>query len=1342
MDPVNKEITPEEIRAIRLDLGLSQAEAGELLGGGPRAFTKYETGVVKPSAAAVTLLRLLESNPDVAAKIKGATSRPMAAAVGTSPFEVTGEHIAALNEHTLPMLLRRLLSVEALANGLPGDGIHVASNVTAPDGGEDGRIAWEGHAGHTDFLPSRRNQFQLKAGKILPARAGKDVLTKAGEVKDMVRPVLESGGHYIMFCAHCYTKQDIEIREARIRKTLRDAGMVIDDGQIQFRDADQIADWANRYPSVAVWVKEQTQPGTIGPFRSWLHWAGRNEHERSPLVEDERLPALRARLCEVAAEPHGIVRVVGPSGIGKTRLVLEALSPSKAGGSFLSDIVLYVDESEADTAAINSIVQIQADMKARALVIVDRCPPESHETLVGMVSRSSSCLSLVTIDNEIPSGTLDRTTVKLDEAMGSVIEAVINQALPGLPTEDQRRLIHFSKGFPGIAIRIAQAWAENVPIAHATDENFVESFVLGRRQQERELTLKSARLLATFRLVGLEHPADGQLDEIAAQGRNLTAADFRGGLEALVDQGVAQRRGNLVILEPKPVAIRLAESQWREWNAGKWDEILAGGTSANLKVSAARQLSLLDTTDISKDVVAHVCRPGGPFDGFGGIAGTGHASVLSFLSEIDARIVVDQIERSLGNVGDLSGVKGDTRRHLVWALEKIAFRRDTFEDGARLLLRLAVAENEQYIGNNATGQFKALFPMFLGNTAADGELRFSVLDEATDTDDPTQRSIVADALVAGVETDHFSRTVGAEIHGSRPALESWRPATKEEVVDYINGCVRRLAAFAERSDEVGLTARAELGRHLRSLVSHGFIDTVEEVIGLVGSVAGPWTEAMESLGHFLEYDASETDTEVIGRVHNLIADLQPQEWESRVRYLVTEMPWDFPCGEKVDFETRDELQADAVHGLAVEIVEQPAILEGLLPQISRGQQRMATVFGRSIAISAASPLDWLGPIIQAVMEIPEGERNFDLLSGYAAGIGDDHPDVVSDIKRQAAQSSDLAAALPLICWRVGITPSDIELAVAALHAGLLDPWRLAQWGSGRALDRVPAPAVEVLLDAMLDHSAEAFGVGMDLMGMYAHGAPGRLDKLRPQIRKSAENPSRWALSRRAPMAIHHFEKIMSWMLEKGRQDQDACATALALARALVHITKGDNEQFVKPVLPLLLSGFPEIVWPLVGQAIVSDQTRAWHFEYILGNRASPEREEEPAILSLPEDTLFAWCHAHPDEAPAFAAAILPILMPHNADSQEYLLHPTIVRLFEEFGDREDVLQTVTRNIWTFSGWGSPADYYALYQEPLKPLRDHPRGQVRRWAVRTLRSLNATTEGIRSEDAEREAQWSI
>ena len=64
-------IAPDEIRALRKRLRLSQVEAGELLGGGPRAFAKYEAGSLRPAASLVTLLRLLEANPGALATLRG-----------------------------------------------------------------------------------------------------------------------------------------------------------------------------------------------------------------------------------------------------------------------------------------------------------------------------------------------------------------------------------------------------------------------------------------------------------------------------------------------------------------------------------------------------------------------------------------------------------------------------------------------------------------------------------------------------------------------------------------------------------------------------------------------------------------------------------------------------------------------------------------------------------------------------------------------------------------------------------------------------------------------------------------------------------------------------------------------------------------------------------------------------------------------------------------------------------------------------------------------------------------------------------------------------------------------
>ena len=1022
------EITPEEIRSVREGLGLTQVEAGELLGGGPRAFTKYEAGTVKPAAAVINLLRLLEANPAAITVLGGrSVSRPMTAA-GTLPFEVTGEHVAVLTERTLPQLLRRLLSAEAQAQGLPAAGIHVAASIHTADGGEDGRIEWTGGPDRTRFLPSRLCQFQSKAGSIGPKTAGRGVLTRQGAVKDMVRSALEAGGCYIMLCGHSYVQRQIEERERLIRETLRCAGLTIDDRQVDFRDADQIAAWANHHPPVAIWVKERTQPGTIGPFHSWSHWAGRAEHDGSPWVEDERLPGLRAWLREQLTEPRSVCRIVGPSGIGKSRLTLEALGPTEeddAAGRFLGDLMLYAVESEAGSEAINGVVQTLADDEQRAVVVVDRCAPETHRILAGMVLRKSSRLSLVTIDDEVPSGALDKTTYKVQEAPSSVTEAIVKQVLPGLPYEDQRRLERFSRGFPKIAVLVAQAWTESRPIAHAMDDDLVDAFILGRKPQERNLLLESAALLATFGLVNVEHPDGDQLGEIAARGRGLDAADLRAAVQRLIDRGAAQRRGRAVILQPRPIAMKLAERRWREWSREEWDVVLAGDASPELKVLAARQLAWINTTEAAPTVVQHVCRFGGPFDGVEGISRTDHAEVLSALAEVDPETVAGQIERCLDDVEDPSTVEGDARHHLVWALEKIAFHPDSFEDGARLLLRLAVAENET-CGNNATGQFKDLFPLLLGNTATDGDARLSVLDEAAETDDPRQRVIVVEALIAGSGMDNFSRFLGPESHGSRPALESWRPATDKEAAGYVYGCATRLAEFAARDDEAGRNARAGLGRNLRGLAGSGFIDTVETVVRQVGAAAGYWPEALEGLGHFLTYDAGRTDQEAASRVRTLIAELTPESLESRVRYLVTEMPWDYPCDEDLDFETRGRRRVEAVRTLAVELVRRPALLEGVLPQLSRGEQRMTYAFGAALADLADSPLNWLEPIILAVVETPEGECNYDLLSGYVTGIAEKHPDIAEALKQRAAQSPELAPTLPLICWRLGITASDVE----------------------------------------------------------------------------------------------------------------------------------------------------------------------------------------------------------------------------------------------------------------------------------------------------------------------------
>lgn len=53
------------LRAIRKKLGLKQAEAGRLFGGGINAFSEYERGKTQPHKSTVLLLRLLDKHPEL-----------------------------------------------------------------------------------------------------------------------------------------------------------------------------------------------------------------------------------------------------------------------------------------------------------------------------------------------------------------------------------------------------------------------------------------------------------------------------------------------------------------------------------------------------------------------------------------------------------------------------------------------------------------------------------------------------------------------------------------------------------------------------------------------------------------------------------------------------------------------------------------------------------------------------------------------------------------------------------------------------------------------------------------------------------------------------------------------------------------------------------------------------------------------------------------------------------------------------------------------------------------------------------------------------------------------------
>lgn len=59
-----------EMRDIRKKLGLKQAEAGKLFGGGVSAFSEYERGKTQPHKSTILLLKLLNKHPELLDEVR------------------------------------------------------------------------------------------------------------------------------------------------------------------------------------------------------------------------------------------------------------------------------------------------------------------------------------------------------------------------------------------------------------------------------------------------------------------------------------------------------------------------------------------------------------------------------------------------------------------------------------------------------------------------------------------------------------------------------------------------------------------------------------------------------------------------------------------------------------------------------------------------------------------------------------------------------------------------------------------------------------------------------------------------------------------------------------------------------------------------------------------------------------------------------------------------------------------------------------------------------------------------------------------------------------------------
>ena len=281
--------------------------------------------------------------------------------------------------------------------------------------------------------------------------------------------ILKAGGSYVMALGgENLPDPGVQERQGAVMAKAVEMGLVAagDGGRIRVYDANLIARWATLYPALAVHpILQGRQLGVIDIDR----WKESFVHRYLYSPDETRqgqIDALRASMLG-----HGPidVRLQGESGIGKTRLALEALDDSR-----LRHLVAYIDD---DSRTGGGLIESLIDQGRHAIVVVDECPAERHIKLAAKLT-SNPGVRLVTI-GDVGSSRSSGPILGLEALGADAMEGLIESSFPGMNDVARRFVVDHSNGAPGFAIWLAGA-VERTPDAQAADmigRDDIEQFI-------------------------------------------------------------------------------------------------------------------------------------------------------------------------------------------------------------------------------------------------------------------------------------------------------------------------------------------------------------------------------------------------------------------------------------------------------------------------------------------------------------------------------------------------------------------------------------------------------------------------------------------------------------------------------------------------------------------------------------------------------------------------------------------------------------------------------------------------------------------------------------------------
>lgn len=1251
--------------------------------------------------------------------------------VQMSVYNLQADDLKNLGQYRAVELVRRLLWAESSRVGISRNLLEVPDCINVGDGGLDSVIE-DAKPSSEDVIPSGPSGLQIKSSDLEPAECKKELhqhRSRQNPLKPEIKRLLDKDGIYILVLFADITYPMKRRREEAVREELRRMGYT--SPKIRIYTLNQIMSFVERFPSLVAWLKGY--PSECLPYDKWAE----NRDVSSPkvFVYDEQRTSIAMEIGEKIRNPEGgktpIFRITGLSGLGKTRLAFETLSPDD-----LRNKTIYVRaKSFMNSTLLNTLLM---DENLEATIVADECSLDNHDYLVRYFSQKGSRLALITISHEIGDVPIPTLQYRLEPLSKDAIKELLSKEIMGLPPDVIERLTDFADGYPRIAMLLAENYLTGATsredILALNDEALINKLIAGELDLGSDWFRKTKKVLMGLSLlekVGFE----GEVSPEAKWVAGLVNVDWNEFQEVVRKQ---QQRGIIqgeyyIYVTPFILAVHLVREWWKAH--GKKDDLgsLIGSMPQDFRQDMMNRFfsrfPFITSTEPGRILVKKLLSKQGIFAD-GSLLKTANGSQLFLrLTEANPGSSINCLKRTMGTWNKEQLLEFRTgRRQIVWALERIVVWRELFPDAARLLLALGEAENESY-ANNASGVFADLFSPAWGRispTEAPPRERFPILLEAINSDSAERKKLALRAFRRALQWGGFHRIVGAEYQGARAPAELWTPNTFKEIFDYLKivweYLNENLIRFDEeiRDEAVGILLQSARGI---ASISPSLSEMVVQTFRKLSSY--PWMDKnrlLEAVSRITHYDSKKMPESTLEGWIKLRGELTDSSFSGLLRRFVgMELLEDYYH----DGESYDTRWVESkVRGLGEKAMEDPSLLEPEYSWLITEQAKRGHLFGYELG-----KLDAEFSLLEKLMQEqkkagPGGSVHF--LGGYFRALFEKNKSLWEDRLELLSKDNSLRRFVPELTWRSGITDRAAKriLLMAEKAEIKIDAFWILRFGG--VIKRVSEPIFVDYVNFLLK---EPSGLGplIALELSYFYYAESGKTPNKDLTLTLLLHPAFWGkgkdVRQNQLMLRHYWKELARMLISQFPETEDL------LAEQIIKFL-GDDRSIaagfysqIHEILVEIVERNPDKFWVSIAKYLGPPlDRRAFYVKsWLRGERGPTGRASVLDLFS--SDDIWKWVDEDINNRAWYLATFVPPYLFHSKE-KICLAREMLVR----YGKREDVRGNFSANYST-EGWTGSAivHYKARKNELLEFKRKERNANVVKWIEEYLETLERDIE---------------